>query len=124
GSADKSEVDDTSDTQSQELLKTVKAHRAVKDLGSNPELLKAYNWINQNVFQTSCRQCHGELEGSGTEAYAFMIREDWITRASSDSLVLQRLKGLNGLQKMPLGSELPTDTIQYIEKWILHLRSQ
>lgn len=103
---------------SNELLKKVKVHRALKSLQSDPDLLSAYNWINQNVFQTNCNQCHGGLQGSGIEAFEFMISEGWITPASSESLLLQRLKGLNGLQKMPMGSELPDKTIQYIETWI------
>lgn len=104
--------------QQAELLKKVRVHKAIKKLNENQEMLTAYNWINQNVFQSSCTACHSDLQGSGTEAFEFMIAEEWITPGSEESLLNLRLRGSQGLQKMPLGGQLPEEYIQYIEKFV------
>lgn len=101
--------------------KKIRLQKALMKLQADPWLKEAYDWINTQVLQTNCVICHRSLKGSGTEAYEFMISEQWIEPGSTDSLLIQRLRGLNGLNKMPLGSDLPSTTTDYIEEWVKRL---
>lgn len=104
-----------------EKEKLLKVQIAVQKLKSQAQSLVAYNWINQNVFQSSCVACHSDVKGSATEAFEFMISEGWIEPGQDSSLLIQRLRGQNGFQKMPLGGSLTEDYIQYIEYFVKSL---
>lgn len=98
--------------------KKLKVQKALTSLKTRSQMLEGYNWINQNVVQNNCTACHGDLKGSSTEAFEFMIGAGWLDKGSEGSLLVQRLRGLNGLQKMPLGGSLPDDYVNFIESWI------
>lgn len=98
--------------------KKIKVEKALTQLRARPQMLDGFNWINQNVIQNNCTACHGDLKGSGTEAFEFMIGAGWLDQNSEGSLLIQRLRGLNGLQKMPLGGSLPDSHVDYIESWV------
>ncbi len=98
-----------------------KVARAVARLKSLPQSMAAYEWINKQVFQMSCQGCHSELQGSKLEAFEFMILKDWIKPGQPDNLLMKRLRGQDGLQKMPLGSSLPEEYINYVESFVKSL---
>ena len=95
--------------------------RAVAKLKSLPQSMAAYEWINQQVIQKSCQGCHSELQGQKWEAFEFMILKDWIQPGQSENLLMKRLRGQDGLQKMPLGSSLSEEYINYIESFVKSL---
>ena len=100
---------------------TEKVAAAVTRLKSLPQSMAAYEWINKQVIQVSCQGCHSELQGRNLEAFEFMILKDWIKPGQPDQLLMKRLRGQDGLQKMPLGSSLSEEYINYIESFVKSL---
>ena len=110
--------DDSDDDADDAKRKKEKADLAVKKLIANAPLYEGYKWINQYVIQANCIGCHSQLKGAGTEAFEFMIGESWIEPHNPKTLLIKRLRGLDGLQKMPLSGTLPTTSVDYVEKWL------
>lgn len=110
--------DDSGDDADDARRKKAKADAAVKKLLANSKLFEGYKWINQYVIQPNCTSCHSQLKGAGTEPFEFMIAESWIEPGHPPNLLIKRLRGLEGLQKMPLGGSLPTTSVDYVEAWL------
>lgn len=92
--------------------------RAKQKLISNQGLQRQFTRINQQILQVSCAGCHGGLKGSPDNTLDFLVRSHWVTPGQTNSRILLRLRGTEGLQKMPLGSSLPEASIQMVETWI------
>lgn len=109
-----------------EKAKRAKAARiahAQKLLQSRPELRRQYLEINQKILQTTCQGCHTQLKGSGLEGFSFMIGEQWIRPGQNTDaqLLIQRVKALNGLRRMPYGGQLSPEEIRSLESFVQSL---
>lgn len=107
------------DRDQEEAQKKLKIQKAVQKLTQNKSLFVAYEWINTNIFQSTCVACHFQLKGAKTEAFEFMVGESWLdVETPGKSLLIKRLLGLDGLRKMPLGSSLPETNLDYVVEWV------
>jgi hypothetical protein len=86
---------------------------------SNEQLKSMYEAIHRDILQTTCAGCHPGLQGSAEKTLQFLASERWILPRDKKSPLILRIRGEDGLQKMPLGGSLSLDWQNYIESWIL-----
>ncbi|MBC8167732.1 MAG: DUF1549 domain-containing protein, partial [Bryobacteraceae bacterium] len=74
----------------------------------------------QPVLEKSCYNCHGpELQMGGLRLDSkALAAKSIVPGKSTDSTLYQRVAGLNGLARMPMGGKLPPEQIEAIKAWI------
>lgn len=118
----RSELPPHQDEQTDLSLENERIQNGIGKMTETAELRNLFADLNQRVFQNTCAGCHGAIKGTESQALEFLVREKWVIPGSAKSPLLLRVKGADGLQKMPLGGSLTDADQKLIEKWILGAR--
>src|SRR5579864_8005056 len=75
----------------------------------------------QPVFEKSCYACHGaklQMAGLRLDTKAGAMAKVVVGGKSGDSVLYQRIAGIGGLARMPMGGKLEPAEIDAIRAWI------